>query len=96
MTDQSELQGEIAALSCLIVALGSILPLSCQIRLSPAFESRCEEMRQRLKPEELLGFDRAALSLRSTRKSPLSSAAQNLMGQINEIGPKSGNSDLSS
>lgn len=68
MTDQSELQGEIAALSCLIVALGSILPLSCQIRLSPAFESQCEEVRQRLKPEELLGFDRAALSLRSTRQ----------------------------
>ncbi|MGX4728039.1 hypothetical protein [Pseudomonas corrugata] len=96
MTDQPELQGEIAALCCFIVALGSILPLSCQIRLSPAFESRCEAMRQRLTPEEQLGFDKAALSLKSTRQVPLSSAAQNLMGQVNEIGTKPGNSDLSS
>lgn len=71
MTDQPELQGEMAALFCFIAALGSVLPLSCQIRLSPAFESRCEAVRQRLTPQELLGFDKVALSLRSARQVSL-------------------------
>jgi hypothetical protein len=38
MTDSSALQGEIAALCCLVVALSSTLPLSSQLRLWPEFE----------------------------------------------------------
>lgn len=67
MTNQSELQGEIAALCCVVVALASTLPLSSQIRLWPAFERVAGPLRGRLDREELRGFERATASLSSQR-----------------------------
>ena len=67
MTDSSELQGEIAALCCLVVALASTLPLSSQLRLWPAFERVAGPLRSRLGREELRGFERATASLASNR-----------------------------
>ncbi|WP_414907240.1 hypothetical protein [Pseudomonas sp. IT-P253] len=67
MTNQSELQGEIAALCCLAVALASTLPLSSQLRLWPAFERVAGPLRNRLGREELRGFERATASLSSQR-----------------------------
>lgn len=67
MANQSELQGEIAALCCLMVALASTLPLSSQLRLWPAFERVAGPLRDRLGGEELRGFERATVSLSSQR-----------------------------
>ena len=67
MTNQSELQGEIAALCCLVVALASTLPLSSQLRLWPAFERIANPLRNRLGGDELRGFERATVSLSSRR-----------------------------
>lgn len=67
MTNQSELQGEIAALCCVVVALASTLPLSSQIRLWPAFERVAGPLRDRLGDDELRGFERATVSLSSRR-----------------------------
>lgn len=67
MTNQSELQGEISALCCLVVALASTLPLSSQLRLWPAFEQVAGPLRGRLDCEELRGFERATASLSSQR-----------------------------
>lgn len=67
MTDSSELQGEIAALCCLVVALASTLPLSSQLRLWPAFERIADPLRGRLSSDELRGFERATVSLASKR-----------------------------
>ena len=67
MTDSSELQGEVAALCCLVVALASTLPLSSQLRLWPAFERVAGPLRSRLGLEELRGFERATASLSSQR-----------------------------
>lgn len=67
MTNQSELQGEIAALCCLVIALTSTLPLSSQLRLWPAFERVAGPLRGRLGYEELRGFERATASLSSQR-----------------------------
>jgi hypothetical protein len=69
MTNQSELQGEIAALCCLMVALASTLPLSSQLRLWPAFERIADPIRDRLGIEELRGFERATVSLATTRRT---------------------------
>jgi len=68
MTNPSELQGEVAALCCLVVALASTLPLSSQLRLWPAFERVAGPLRVRLDREELRGFERATVSLSSKRK----------------------------
>jgi hypothetical protein len=68
MTDSSELQGEISALCCLVVALASTLPLSSQIRLWPAFELLADPLRDRLGSDELRGFERITASLTSKRK----------------------------
>ncbi|MNF75803.1 hypothetical protein D3C84_578850 [compost metagenome] len=68
MTNQSELQGEIAALCCLVIALMSTLPLSSQLRLWPAFEQIADPLRGRLGSDELRGFERATVSLASKRK----------------------------
>lgn len=67
MTDSSELQGEISALCCLVIALTSTLPLSSQLRLWPAFERVAAPLRGRLGHEELRGFERATASLSSQR-----------------------------
>jgi hypothetical protein len=67
MTNQSELQGEIGALCCLVVALASTLPLSSQLRLWPAFEQIANPLRDRLGGDELRGFERATVSLASRR-----------------------------
>lgn len=67
MTNQSELQGEIAALCCLVVALASTLPLSSQLRLWPAFERIANPLRDRLGGDELRGFERATVSLSARR-----------------------------
>jgi len=67
MANQSELQGEIAALCCLVVALASTLPLSSQLRLWPAVERVAGPLRGRLGYEELRGFERATASLSSQR-----------------------------
>lgn len=67
MTNQSELQGEITALCCLVVALASTLPLSSQLRLWPAFERIASPLRDRLGGEELRGFERATVSLSARR-----------------------------
>lgn len=67
MTTHSELQGEISALCCLVVALASTLPLSSQLRLWPAFERVAEPLRDRLGGDELRGFERATVSLGSRR-----------------------------
>jgi len=69
MSNQSELQGEIAALCCLMVALASTLPLSSQLRLWPAFERIADPIRDRLGIEELRGFERATVSLATTRRT---------------------------
>jgi hypothetical protein len=69
MTTHSELQGEIAALCCLVVALASTLPLSSQLRLWPAFERVAGPLRDRLGGDELRGFERTTVSLASSRKS---------------------------
>ena len=69
MTTHSELQGEIAALCCLMVALASTLPLSSQLRLWPVFEQIANPLRSRLDGDELSGFERATVSLASRRKS---------------------------
>jgi len=68
MTNQSELQGEIAALCWLVVALASTLPLSSQLRLWPSFERVAGPLRDRLSGDELRGFKRATVSLASNRK----------------------------
>jgi len=68
MTTHSELQGEIAALCCLMVALASTLPLSSQLRLWPAFERIADPLRHRLGTDELRGFERATVSLTTKRK----------------------------
>jgi len=68
MTSNSELQGEISALCCLVVALASTLPLSSQIRLWPAFERIADPFRGQLGGDELRGFERATVSLASKRK----------------------------
>jgi len=68
MTTHSELQGEIAALCCLVVALTSTLPLSSQLRLWPTFERVAGPLRDRLDGDELRGFERATVSLASKRK----------------------------
>jgi len=68
MTTHSELQGEISALCCLVVALASTLPLSSQLRLWPAFEQIADPLRGRLSGDELRG-ERATVSLASRRKS---------------------------
>jgi hypothetical protein len=68
MTNQSELQGEIAALCCLVVALASTLPLSSQLRLWPAFERVAGPLRESLSGDELRGFEQATVSLASNRK----------------------------
>jgi len=68
MTSNSELQGEISALCCLVVALASTLPLSSQIRLWPAFEQIADPFRSQLGGDELRGFERATVSLASKRK----------------------------
>ena len=65
MTDSSELQGEVAALYCLVVALASTLPLSSQ--LWSAFERVSSPLRGRIYREELRGFERATASLCSQR-----------------------------
>jgi hypothetical protein len=69
MTNQSELQGEIGALCCLVVALASTLPLSSQLRLWLAFEQIANPLRDRLAGDELRGFERATVSLASRRMS---------------------------
>jgi hypothetical protein len=48
MTNQSELEDEIAALCCLVVAMASTLPLSSQLRLWPALERVAGPLRDRL------------------------------------------------
>jgi hypothetical protein len=63
MANQSELQGEIAAVCCLAVALASTLPLSSQLRLWPAFERVAGPLRDQLGSDELRGFERATVSL---------------------------------
>ncbi|WP_162634938.1 hypothetical protein [Pseudomonas putida] len=70
MTDSSELQGEITALCCLVVALASTLPISSQLRLWPAFERIAGPLRDRLGGDELRGFERATVSL-ATRRKPV-------------------------
>lgn len=69
MTNQSELQGEITALCCLVVALASTLPLSSQLRLWPAFERVAGPLRDHLCGDELRGFERATASLSTKRPS---------------------------
>lgn len=69
MTNQSELQGELAALCCLVVALASTLPLSSQLRLWPAFERIANPLRDHLGGDELRGFERATVSLATRRRS---------------------------
>jgi hypothetical protein len=69
MTNQSELQGEIGALCCLVVALASTLPLSSQLRLWLAFEQIANPLRDRLGGDELRGFEHATVSLASRRMS---------------------------
>jgi hypothetical protein len=68
MTTHSELQGEISALCCLVVALASTLSLSSQLRLWPAFEQIADPLRGRLGGDELRGCERATVSLASKRK----------------------------
>ncbi|KPG98364.1 hypothetical protein AEQ67_13510 [Pseudomonas sp. RIT-PI-q] len=68
MTSNSELQGEISALCCLVVALASTLPLSSQLRLWPEFEQIANPLRALLESDELRGFERATVSLASRRK----------------------------
>lgn len=70
MTNQSELQGEIAALCCLVVALASTLPLSSQLRLWPSFERVAGPFRDRLGSDELRGFERATVALSAKPPSP--------------------------
>jgi len=65
MSNQSELQGELSALCCLVVALASTLPLSSQLRLWPAFEQIANPLRERLYSDGLGGFERATVSLAS-------------------------------
>ncbi len=67
MTNSSELQGEIAALRCFVAALASTLPLACQIRLWPAFESKAGPLRDLLSHDELRGFEQATVLLCSKR-----------------------------
>ena len=67
MTDSSELQGEIAALRCFVAALASTLPLACQIRLWPAFESKAGPLRDLLSRDALRGFEQATVSLSTKR-----------------------------
>lgn len=67
VTSNSELQGEISALCCMVVALASTLPLSSQLKLWPAFERVASPLRRRPDREELRGFERATASLSSQR-----------------------------
>lgn len=67
MTNQSELQGEVDALCCLMVALASTLPLSSQLRLWPAFERVAGPLSESLDGDELRGFEQATVSLSSRR-----------------------------
>ncbi|MED7666833.1 hypothetical protein GXB78_06390 [Pseudomonas moraviensis subsp. stanleyae] len=67
MTDFSELQGEITALCCFMAALASTLPLSSQLRLWPAFESKADLLRTQLGRDALRGFEQATISLSSKR-----------------------------
>lgn len=67
MTDSSELQGEIAALRCFVVALASTLPLACQLRLWPSFEALSDLAKFQLSNEALAGFERMAVSLSARR-----------------------------
>ncbi|MBV4518507.1 hypothetical protein KVG88_00395 [Pseudomonas sp. SWRI74] len=67
MTDSSELQGEITALCCFVAALASTLPLSSQLRLWPAFESKANQLRCQLSQEALRGFEQATITLSSKR-----------------------------
>jgi hypothetical protein len=67
MTDSSELQGEITALCCFVGALASTLPLSSQLRLWPAFESKANQLRDKLSQEALRGFEQATIALSSKR-----------------------------
>lgn len=66
MTD-SELQGQLSALSCFVAALSSTLPLSVQFRLWPAFEAHAGVIRGRLGRDALRGFEQAAVLLSSGR-----------------------------
>lgn len=67
MTDSSELQGEIAALRCFVAALASPLPLACQIRLWPSFESKAGPLRDLLSSEASRGFEQTTVSLSTKR-----------------------------
>ena len=67
MTDLSELQGEVTALRCYVAALATVVPLSSQIRLWPAFEVNADLVKDRLNREALNGFERMAASLSSKR-----------------------------
>lgn len=62
-TDLSELRGEVLALRCYVAALIQVLPLSSQLRLPAAFESRAEVIRDQLDESGAAGFDRAAIAL---------------------------------
>lgn len=67
MTESSELQGEMAALCRFAGALASTLPLSSQLRLWPAFESKADQFRNLQNRDALRGFEQATISLSSRR-----------------------------
>lgn len=62
-TDLSEIRGELLALRCYVAALIQVVPLSCQLRIPAAFESRAELVRDQLDKSGAAGFDRAAIAL---------------------------------
>jgi len=53
MTSNSELQGKISALCCLVAAWASTLSLSSQMRLWPAFEQKASQLRDQLSQQAL-------------------------------------------
>lgn len=74
-TDLSELRGELLALRCYVAALIQVLPLSSQLRLPAAFESRAEVIRDQLDTAGAAGFDRAAIALAVRRPCHLGEAS---------------------
>lgn len=75
-TDLSEIRGELLALRCYVAALIQVAPLSCQLRIPAAFESRADLVRDQLDKSGAAGFDRAAIALAVRRPAPMESRAK--------------------